>query len=156
MTKIQELIDSKIYELYEKENLFLKNAILDNTYGISLEIAEKILSDFFYIEKDFNIEQGCLTLEMKPLPIENVLHTYDDKNGIQKKILKIYNRKVNNMGFTIKDLKELIKDAPDDLPIEVVGRYYGQEDMVMTDVGIDEESLWFELGYECDRAGYLE
>lgn len=59
------------------------------------------------------------------------------------------------MVFTVKDLKEMIKDAPDDLPVEVIGRYVGQDDMVMTDCGLDNESLWFELGYEFDRAGFL-
>ena len=57
--------------------------------------------------------------------------------------------------FTIGDLKELIKDAPNDLPVEVIGRYVGQDDMVMTDLGLDDESLWFELGYEFDKAGWL-
>lgn len=57
--------------------------------------------------------------------------------------------------FTIGDLKELIEDAPNDLPVEVVGRYVGQDDMVMTDLGLDDESLWFELGYEFDKAGWL-
>ena len=57
--------------------------------------------------------------------------------------------------FTIGDLKELIKDAPNDLPVEVFGRYVGQDDMIMTDLGLDDESLWFELGYEFDRAGWL-
>lgn len=58
--------------------------------------------------------------------------------------------------FTIKDLKTLIVDADDDLPVEVVGRYCHQDDMVMTDLGLDENGLWFELGYECDAAGFLQ
>lgn len=59
------------------------------------------------------------------------------------------------MTYTIKDLKELIKDTPDDLPVQVVGRYVNQEDMVMTDVWLDEEGLFFELGYIFDAAGFL-
>lgn len=60
------------------------------------------------------------------------------------------------MVFTLGDLRKIIKDAPDDLPVEVGGRYVHQDDMVMTDIIIDDESLFFELGYVCDRAGYLE
>ena len=59
------------------------------------------------------------------------------------------------MTYTIKDLKELIKDTSDDLPVQVVGRYVDQEDMVMTDVWLDEEGLFFELGYIFDAAGFL-
>lgn len=57
------------------------------------------------------------------------------------------------MTFTIKDLKEFIKDADDDLPVEVIGRYCGEDSMVMTDIILDNEGLFFELGYACDRAG---
>ena len=60
------------------------------------------------------------------------------------------------MVLTIGELKQFIKDTDDNLPVSVVGRYVGEEDMVMTDFGIDEEGLWFELGYPCDIAGYLE
>lgn len=57
--------------------------------------------------------------------------------------------------FTIDNLKEMIKDAPGDLPVEVVGRYVNQDDMVMTDCWLTDEGLFFELGYEFDRAGFL-
>lgn len=60
------------------------------------------------------------------------------------------------MTYTVKDLKNLIKNMPDDLPVEVVGRYVHQDDMVMTDVWVDKEGVFFELGYACDRAGFLE
>ena len=57
--------------------------------------------------------------------------------------------------FTIDNLKEMIRDAPGDLPVKVVGRYVNQDDMVMTDCWLDNEGLFFELGYEFDRAGFL-
>ena len=59
------------------------------------------------------------------------------------------------MTYTVKDLKNLIENMPDDLPVQVVGRYVDQDDMVMTDVWIDKEGVFFELGYEFDRAGFL-
>lgn len=59
------------------------------------------------------------------------------------------------MVYTIKNLKDLIKDMPDDLPVQVVGRYVGEEDMVMTDIWIDKDGLFFELGYVFDAAGFL-
>ena len=60
------------------------------------------------------------------------------------------------MGLMIGEMKEFIKDADDTLEVQVVGRYVGEENMIMTDFGLDEEGLWFELGYPCDCAGYLE
>lgn len=59
------------------------------------------------------------------------------------------------MTYTVKDLKNLIENMPDNLPIQVVGRYVNQDDMVMTDVWVDKEGVFFELGYEFDRAGFL-
>lgn len=59
------------------------------------------------------------------------------------------------MTYTVKDLKNLIENMPDNLPVQVVGRYVDQDDMVMTDIWVDKEGVFFELGYEFDRAGFL-
>ena len=47
------------------------------------------------------------------------------------------------------------ENMPDNLPVQVVGRYVDQDDMVMTDIWVDKEGVFFELGYEFDRAGFL-
>lgn len=154
--------------LYEQKNDFIKETILSQAKGTSLEMSEYYLKYFYYYvdELCYDAEDWINTpptvrVIFKPIPVDDILVRLgeipkEEKEMIDKKMLKIYNRKVKNMGFTIKDLKELIADAPDNLPVEVIGRYVSQDDMVMTDIGIDDKSLWFELGYEFDRAGYLK
>lgn len=158
---------SMLEEFYRKKNDFIKKIILLQVEGASIEISEYYLKYFYYFvdEVCYNAENwiskpATVRVVLKPIPVDDMLVTLEEipkeeKEAIDKKILKLTYREVKNMGFTIKDLKELIKDASDDLPVEVIGRYVSQDDMVMTDVGIDDKSLWFELGYEFDRAGYL-
>ena len=153
-------IKSVLYKVASYKNEAIKSFILQNTNGTSLEISEFFISRCCTIKEDIDVQKQCLTFTLDLLDADSIIDVIQDKNpksdAIHKKMLKLENRSVKNMGFTVKDLKELIKDVPDDLPVEVIGRYVHQEDMVMTDVGIDEKSLWFELGYACDRAGYLE
>lgn len=159
--------NSMLEEFYRQENDFIKEVILLQVKGASIEISEYYLKYFYYYVDELCYDAENLTstpvtvrVVLKPIPVDDILEQIgkipkEEKEHIKKKILKLSCREVKNMGFTIKDLKELIKDAPDDLPVEVIGRYVGEENMVMTDVGIDEKSLWFELGYEFDKAGYL-
>lgn len=153
-------VKSALNEIASCKNKAIKSFILQNTNGTSLEISEFFMSRCCTIREDIDVQKQCLTFTLDLLDADTIIDVIQDKNPksdvIHKKMLKLENRSVKNMGFTVKDLKELIKDVPDDLPVEVIGRYVHQEDMVMTDVGIDEKSLWFELGYACDRAGYLE
>ena len=57
------------------------------------------------------------------------------------------------MSFTVKDLKEMIKELPDELPVKGESRYYDR--YVLTDILWDDDSLCFEVGYECDAAWWL-
>lgn len=158
-TNYELAVKSAFNEIASCKNKAIKSFILQNTNGTSLEISEFFISQYCTIREDIDVQKQCLTFTLDLLDADSIIDIIQNKNSksdaIHKKILKLGDRSVKNMGFTVKDLKELIKDAPDDLPVEVIGRYVHQEDMVMTDVGIDKESLWFELGYEFDRAGYL-
>lgn len=152
---LQQYINNCIIKCYLEEERYLRSMILRHTKGASLEIAQDFIMRYY--QRRPYIEGNVVIVEYNPIDQTMLIEKGEwlENDEITKKILKLQGRKVRNMGFTIKDLKELIKDAPDDLPVEVIGRYVGEENMVMTDVGIDDESLWFELGYECDRAGYL-
>ena len=129
------------------------------TQSLLGRLKDIIAPDFImrYFQRRPYIEGNVVIVEYNPIDQTMLIEKGEwlENDEITKKILKLQGREVKNMGFTIKDLKELIKDAPDDLPVEVIGRYVGEENMVMTDVGIDDKSLWFELGYEFDQAGYL-
>lgn len=153
---LQQYINNCIIKCYLEEERYLRSMILKHTKGASLEIAQDFIMRYF--QRRPYIEGNVVIIEYNPIDQTMLIEKGEwlENDEITKKILKLQGREVKNMGFTIKDLKELIKDAPDDLPVEVIGRYIGESNMVMTDVGIDNESLWFELGYEFDRAGYLE
>ena len=153
--EFNKYVNNCLINLYRKEEEYLRSLILHQSKGASLEIAQDFIMR--YLQRRPYLEGNIVIVEYNPVDVSFLIEKGEwlENDKITKKLLRLQGREVKNMGFTIKDLKELIKDAPDDLPVEVIGRYVGEENMVMTDVGIDEKSLWFELGYEFDQAGYL-